>query len=416
MGESSSSDASLSFSASSSSEEEDNRRTRRHRHHHRSGKRRNRKRSRTSSNNNNNGNEASISLPPAPSDWDQLRSHFQFVLPDDDDDNDNHNNRTEESKYGSTWQQRMVRQYHAHLYKEYVLADLSRVSDIGKVGLRWRTEGEVASGRGFRSCGNLMCEKEKKTNNSGDRRDGHNDDDDDDGMADNANALNATATGDDEAVYSAAARKHMGIGVAENGGKVPLGVVLPTTANDNAALDSYLQSCAGERRKMTMRGRSERCRSGGGDRDEEDGDHHRSRSSSQRARKSKRKRHRRRRREYDKYSIEERERSERKRLSRLPHGAGLHDYEVDFVYVEHRTRKRELVKVRLCLRCAPLLFVSKMNDDADDAAVVNGGGDGEENEERRRERRIIMAPAMKAREAREDAARSHRASMASRAC
>jgi len=257
MGESSSSDASLSFSASSSSEEEDNRRTRRHRHHHRGSKPRNRKRSRTSSNNNNyNGNEASILLPPAPSDWDQLRSHFQFVLPDNDGDNDNHNNRTEESKYGSTWQQRMVRQYHAHLYKEYVLADLSRVSDVGKVGLRWRTEGEVASGRGFRSCGNLMCEKEKKTNDSGDRRDGHNDDDD--GMADNANALNATATGDDEAVYSAAARKHMGIGVAENGGKVPLGVVLPTTANDNAALDSYLQSCAGERRKMTIRGRSER--------------------------------------------------------------------------------------------------------------------------------------------------------------
>lgn len=71
--------------------------------------------------------------------------------------------------------------------------------------------------------------------------------------------MNANTNGDDEAVYYAAARKHMGIGVAENWGKVPLGVVLPTTAKDNAALDSYLQSCARERTKMMMKGQSEKC-------------------------------------------------------------------------------------------------------------------------------------------------------------
>lgn len=145
---------------------------------------------------------------------------------------------------------------------------------------------------------------------------------------------------------------------------------------------------------------------------EEDGDHHRSSSSSKRARKSKHKHHRRRQREYDKYLIKKQERSEQKRLSRLPHWAGLHDYEVDFVYAEHRIRKRELVKVRLCLRCAPLLFVSKMKDDADAAAASDrsSGYSKEYNKKRRRERKI-MAPAMKARE---DAARSH-ASMAARA-
>jgi len=166
---------------------------------------------------------------------------------------------------------------------------------------------------------------------------------------------------------------------------------------------------------MMIQGRSERCCSGGGYRVEEDGDHHRSNSSSKHARKSKRKHHCRRRREYDKYSIKERERSEQKRLSRLPHGVGLHDYEVDFVYIEYRTRKQELVKVCLCLQCAPLLFVSKMKDNTDAAVVASDRKSGswrEENEERRRERKI-MAPAMKARE---DMARSYHASMVARAC
>jgi hypothetical protein len=89
-------------------------------------------------------------LPPAKSDWEALRSHFQFVLPDEEGQSS--------SLTGARWQDRMVKHYHSHLYKEYVLADLSRVLEIGKVGLRWRTEDEVKSGRGFRSCGNLKCQ------------------------------------------------------------------------------------------------------------------------------------------------------------------------------------------------------------------------------------------------------------------
>ena len=75
----------------------------------------------------------------------------------------------------------------------------------------------------------------------------------------------------------------------------------------------------------------------------------------------------------------------------------MHDYEVDFVYVEQRIRKRELVKVRLCLRCAPLLFVAKMNDDDNDGNQGSRSkGSGSRGEKR--------APAVKAREAREKAA------------
>lgn len=52
------------------------------------------------------------------------------------------------------------------------------------------------------------------------------------------------------------------------------------------------------------------------------------------------------------------ERREIRRLSRLRHGIGLHDYEVNFAYIEGGVQKQELVKARMCLRCAPSLFVS----------------------------------------------------------
>ena len=321
---------------------------------------------------------ASRSLPAAPSDYDELRAHYQFVLPTENDDNaiDNFtSNDDDQQRYGSTWQQRMVRHYHSHLYKEYVLADLSRVFDLGKVGLRWRTEREVANGRGFRCCGNLKCEGtvvDVVNNNSVAK-----DDEKDDGSREE---------------YNAAARRYMGIGVPENGGKEPLGVILPRSGAkeeddgvNDGALDEYLQSCARERRRMQQQQQSSN--------DEQHSDRHR--------RKSKQKRqHKHCSRDGTKYhsrdnqqcTLKEQERREQKRLSRLPFGMGLHDYEVDFVYVEQGIRKRELVKVRLCLRCAPLLFVAKMSDEMKGGG--SGGGEGK-------------APAVKAREAREKAARSH---------
>ncbi|KAL7523496.1 hypothetical protein ACHAXR_000208, partial [Thalassiosira sp. AJA248-18] len=140
-------------------------------------KKRHRRHRRRNNNNNNDAARSSNSCRPssstaAPSDWYELRAHFQFVLPSNDDINNNCNSNNinnsnisnnDPNYYGSTWQERMVQHYHSHLYKEYVLADLSRVTATttsgGKVGLRWRTEKEVANGRGFRCCGNLMCEQ-----------------------------------------------------------------------------------------------------------------------------------------------------------------------------------------------------------------------------------------------------------------
>ncbi len=176
-------------------------------------------------------NSNTMTMPPAPSDYDELRSHYRFVLPDDDDDvnrADGHRDGVVVDGGGgnsnaATWQDRMVRKYHDHLYKEYVLADLSRVYENGTVGLRWRTADEVARGRGFRCCGNLNCPSSSGSSGS---------------------SIGA-------ATEAAAVRRYVGIGVPENGGRVPMGMMLPaTTASDVAGgmevddpLELYLRSC-----------------------------------------------------------------------------------------------------------------------------------------------------------------------------
>ena len=175
------------------------------------------------------------------------------------------------------------------MYKEYVLADLSRVlagkdGKGGPVGLRWRTAAEVKSGKGFTTCGNLSCHAKKR---------------------------------DSDEEYTRKVRSALGVGVAENGGSVPTGVLLPDVEG-NELLEKYLQSCARDEQKTKKKERKRKHQDHGI-------------SSKQ-------------------------EKKEQQRISSLPHGLGLHDYEVDFAYVEHNQKKRELVKVRLCLKCAPLIF------------------------------------------------------------
>ena len=238
---------------------------------------------------------------PAQSDWEALSAHFQFVLPDETNDD-----VVMTPKKRSTWQDRMVEHYHSHLYKEFVLADLSRVLE-GKVGLRWRTESEVKSGEGFRTCGNLKCESIECINKE---------------------------TKEKKDAYDTAVRRSIGIGAPENDGKEPIGVVLPVLSSSKAglALDTYLKSSV-ERRE--------------------------DRYGHKRQRKSKEKKRKRHHKHSNSSTWQDEEREEQKRLSRVPYGVGLYDYEVDFKYIEQSISKREFVKVRLCLRCAPLLFAAK---------------------------------------------------------
>jgi protein FRA10AC1 len=53
------------------------------------------------------------------------------------------------------------------------------------------------------------------------------------------------------------------------------------------------------------------------------------------------------------------ERQEAELLKTLPCGAVQREFEVPFTYVEDGSQKTELVKLRLCAPCSPMLFVSK---------------------------------------------------------
>ena len=76
-------------------------------------------------------------------DRDVLLAHHRFVR---DEDNDTALAR-------SSWGAQMAIKYYRRLFKEYALADLSRYRE-GKIGLRWRAEREVVSGKGQFECAN----------------------------------------------------------------------------------------------------------------------------------------------------------------------------------------------------------------------------------------------------------------------
>ncbi|CAI8607528.1 unnamed protein product [Vicia faba] len=80
---------------------------------------------------------------PIKTDKDTLREGYRFI-------------RSEEDDMDPSWEQRLVKRYYAKLFKEYCLADMSQYKS-GKIGLRWRTEKEVMSGKGQFICGNKHC-------------------------------------------------------------------------------------------------------------------------------------------------------------------------------------------------------------------------------------------------------------------
>ena len=65
--------------------------------------------------------------------------------------------------------EQLAHAYYDSLFKEYCLADMSRIPrhrtadedpDVFmQLGLRWRTEAEVRSGKGERVCGNVSCSR-----------------------------------------------------------------------------------------------------------------------------------------------------------------------------------------------------------------------------------------------------------------
>ncbi|XP_022756788.1 protein FRA10AC1 [Durio zibethinus] len=82
---------------------------------------------------------------PVKTDHDTLREGYRFI-------------RSEEDDVNPSWEQRLVKRYYDKLFKEYCIADMSQCKS-GKIGLRWRTEKEVISGKGQFICGNKHCNK-----------------------------------------------------------------------------------------------------------------------------------------------------------------------------------------------------------------------------------------------------------------
>ncbi|XP_015881703.2 uncharacterized protein LOC107417609 [Ziziphus jujuba] len=80
---------------------------------------------------------------PIKTDQDTLREGYRFI-------------RSEEDDMDPSWEQRLVKRYYDKLFKEYCIADMSHYKS-GKIGLRWRTEKEVISGKGQFICGNKHC-------------------------------------------------------------------------------------------------------------------------------------------------------------------------------------------------------------------------------------------------------------------
>ncbi|XP_054811816.1 uncharacterized protein LOC129313017 isoform X2 [Prosopis cineraria] len=82
---------------------------------------------------------------PIKTDKDTLREGYRFI-------------RSEEDDMNPSWEQRLVKRYYDKLFKEYCIADMSQYRS-GKIGLRWRTEKEVISGKGQFICGNKHCDE-----------------------------------------------------------------------------------------------------------------------------------------------------------------------------------------------------------------------------------------------------------------
>ncbi|XP_071690071.1 uncharacterized protein [Rutidosis leptorrhynchoides] len=84
---------------------------------------------------------------PIKTDQDTLREGYRFI-------------RSEEDDMDTSWEQRLVKRYYDKLFKEYCIADMSHYK-TGKIGLRWRTEKEVTSGKGQFVCGNKHCNEQE---------------------------------------------------------------------------------------------------------------------------------------------------------------------------------------------------------------------------------------------------------------
>ena len=195
----------------------------------------------------------------------------------------------------TTWQERMVKQYHSHLYKSHVMADLTRYQ-VNQIGFRWRTKQEVMVGKGVDTCGNKHCPCYDESHNNIRRP-----------------------------VEEIVQWRHL--------------------IKNRSIVNSYALTKSSE------------------------------------------------------------EGEELKQLQLIPHGLGLFAYQVHFRYREHGEQKEDLVKVVLCLRCAPMIFWNKGDAlaaretrDKGGSKEEDGGGDDDDDGEETRSESALSDKREEARE------------------
>jgi len=82
-------------------------------------------------------------------DEDTLRESYRFIRTSEDDADED------------SWSVRLAKKYYSRLFREYCIADFSRYKEGKMLGLRWRTQREVISGKGQFSCGTRGCEERR---------------------------------------------------------------------------------------------------------------------------------------------------------------------------------------------------------------------------------------------------------------
>lgn len=79
-----------------------------------------------------------------------VRKHHKFIRYADDDND-----------LAENWEKRLAKKYYDKLFKEYCLAELKYYRQ-GRIALRWRTEGEVKTGKGQFTCGSINCTNDRQ--------------------------------------------------------------------------------------------------------------------------------------------------------------------------------------------------------------------------------------------------------------
>ncbi|EIM90703.1 uncharacterized protein STEHIDRAFT_165231 [Stereum hirsutum FP-91666 SS1] len=87
---------------------------------------------------------SSSGLPSHTTEFDILKSSHRFLHDDTD------------GKKDLSWSDQLARKYYESLFREFAVCDLKHYKS-GNFALRWRTESEVLSGAGEKTCANTRC-------------------------------------------------------------------------------------------------------------------------------------------------------------------------------------------------------------------------------------------------------------------